>query len=470
MRSSITRGPDNGLTAVRRRSSPIIGVYLLLLLLMFRPMVYPIDPAGYYSWARTILIDGDLNVANEFSHYGVKDVPLTPTGYEHNQWPAGSGILWLPLMLLAHAGTTLAASLGAPIAADGYSWPYVFAASLSSTLAGLAAVLITYALARKLVGNFAALLSSLVVWLATPFVYYQFYEPLFAHANDVLLNALFVIGWWHARQRGDRFAWMVILGLISGLAVWVRVQNAVLLLAVLVEASYDFVVSARHRAWRSGLRQSGLRVAGLVAGFSIFLIPLLIFWHTVYGSWIVNTYQASGGGTFDWRAPHVFDVMISTDRGLFVWAPITLLCLMGVPWLYRTDRRLTALLSGIALLQLYLIGSWSHWEGGAAFGPRFWIGLTPFFTLGLAALFDHLDHAIGAPTSRVALVCMGVLFIAWNSLLMVQYRAAMVAATGPVQLDRMIQNQWLAGQRAAELVVARLEWLRAILGGQAPSS
>jgi hypothetical protein len=469
MTSRVTPDPGGGLVPDRPRFLLIIGIYLLLLIFMFRPMVYPADPIGYYAWGRTVLIDGDLNVANEFAHYDFTDVPLTPTGYTHDQWPAGSGFLWLPLMSLAHGGTTLATRLGAPIAADGYSWPYVLAASLTSTLAGLAAVLITYALARKLFGNFAALLASLVAWLATPLVYYQFYEPLFAHANDVLLYSLFVITWWYARERGYTFTWMATLGLISGLAVWVRAQNVILLLALLLEVGWDFVLGIRHRAWRSSFRKSCLRAAGLVSGFSALLIPLLIFWHTVYGSWIVNTYQATRGGAFDWRAPHVLEVLVSTDRGVFVWAPIIILCVIGVPWLYKADRRLASLLSGIALLQLYLISSWSHWDGGFAFGPRFWIALTPFFTLGLAALVDRLDRGIGASRFRVALVLIGGLFIAWNLLLMVQYCTGMIAKTGQVQLNQMIQNQWIAGKGALELAVERPKWLRAVLSGQTSS-
>ena len=41
-------------------------LYVCLFPPLFRPLVYRIDPAGYYSWARSVLIDGDLNVKNEF--------------------------------------------------------------------------------------------------------------------------------------------------------------------------------------------------------------------------------------------------------------------------------------------------------------------------------------------------------------------------------------------------------------------
>ena len=439
-------------------------LYVCLIPPLFRPLVYRIDPAGYYSWARSVLIDGDLNVKNEFVHFDLdKDTPTTRTGYKHSQWAAGSGFLWLPAMAVADVVVAASNSQGVPIARDGYSWPYVMAAALSSTLAGLGAVLLIYSLARRLFGDFAALLATILIWLATPMVYYQYYEPLFSHASDVLFNALFVVLWWHARQRGYKPNWMFVLGLVGGAAVWLRTQNVILLAVVLLEAGYDLVSSVRHHTWRSSIRPLSFRVLALLGGFLCLFVPQLLFWRTVYGTWIVNTYQATGGGTFDWHARHVLEVLASTDRGVFIWAPITLVCLAGVGWLFRADCRLAVLLSSIALLQLYVIGSWSHWEGGAAFGPRFWIAQAPFFALSLAALVDHMNQRFGGIRLRFVLILVGGLFILWNVLLMLQYVTGMVAATGQVELAKMIENQLVVGSRAVELIAQRLKWFEVAL-------
>ena len=169
------------------------------------------------------------------------------------------------------------------------------------------------------------------------------------------------------------------------------------------------------------------------------------------------------GGVFDWRAKHVLEVLVSTDRGVFVWAPVTLVCLIGVRWLFRADRRLTILLSSAAILQLYVISSWSHWAGGAAFGPRFWIAQVPFFTLSLAALIGYMNRRFGGFHLRFVLVLVGGLFIIWNLLLMLQYVTGMVAATGQVELTKMIENQLAVGSRGVELVAQRLKWFRSLL-------
>ena len=58
---------------------------------------------------------------------------------------------------------------------------------------------------------------------------------------------------------------------------------------------------------------------------------------------------------------------------------------------------------------------------------------------------------------------MGGLFITWNVLLMLQYVTGTVAATGQVDLSKMIENQLLVGSRAVELIFQRLDWFVVML-------
>ena len=134
-----------------------------------------------------------------------------------------------------------------------------------------------------------------------------------------------------------------------------------------MEVGYDLVLGVQRNGWNISVRQTCRRVTPLSIGFALLFVPLMLFWHEIFGAWIVNTYQATGGGIFDWRAGHMLEVLLSTDRGLLVWTPVTLLCIIGVKWLFRADRSLTLLLSGIALLHLYVISSWSAWSGGDSY-------------------------------------------------------------------------------------------------------
>lgn len=419
----------------------LILLYLLLFIPLFRPEVGVSDPTGYYSWARSLLLDGDLALSNEFQHYGMlQSAPLTPTGYLHNQWAAGSAWIWLPLMALVHGLLLAGGAALLDVAVDGYSWPYVWAASFTTTLTGLAALLILFRLARQLFGDSAALLATLGIWLATPLIFYQYHQPLLAHANDALMNAAFVWLWWRARQAHFPPRSLFWLGVVIGAAVWVRTQNGLLLVVAAVDCSAGPLGQLLRRQGGVMWAQLMRRLVALFAGFALLMVPLMLFWRVIYGAWIVNTYTATGGGELQWWAPHWLDVLISSDRGLWTWAPITLLSLLGLRWLFVADARLARLLSLVALSQWYVISSWSYWSGGHAFGPRFWIALTPFWLLTLAAFVAQANRT--ARWVGQSLAVLIVALIGWNILLMLQYSIGLVAPTGEVDLGLMVKNQF----------------------------
>lgn len=418
-------------------------IFLLLLPALFRPYIHGADTVGYYAWLRAAAIEGTLDVRNAFHHYSqefdeaARDVDIhreTPNGYTHNQWAAGSAILWAPSFLSAHAGVRAARVLGADIPADGYSWPYTLAASLSSALCGLIALCLTFLIARHLTGRFPAGLAVIVVWLSTPMVFYMYCHPLMSHANDAFINALFVYAWWRTQDSYSPKAGLA-RGMIAGLATWIRTQNAVLIVILSLEIFADLLIAIRHKC---SIKPVLFRGIAAVSGFLLLFIPLMIFWRVIFGSWMINTYSvAQGPNSLDWRAPNLLNVLFSSNRGLFIWAPITLPAMIGLRWLFKENARLTIILVGVFLSQLYVVSSWFGWSGTVAFGPRFWVAQTIIFALGLAALIK----AIGG--SRVIWIALGSFFIAWNFLLIVQYALGTIPRHGPVDLGLMVRNQFM---------------------------
>src|SRR5207244_471569 len=113
------------------------------------------DEIEYFAYLRSIVFDHDLEFGNEYQHFYAQDPEglagfketflgrLEPTTGRHiNFAPLGSALLWSPFYLLAHAGVILARSMGATIAADGFSRPYVAAVSYASALYGAAGLLL----------------------------------------------------------------------------------------------------------------------------------------------------------------------------------------------------------------------------------------------------------------------------------------------------------------------------------------
>jgi hypothetical protein len=421
----------------------LVLIFLLLFPPLFRPVLHGADTVGYYAWVRSAVIDRTLDVKNTFYHYSnefgethrERDLKRkTATGYAYNQWAAGSSVLWAPGFLIAHAAVKTAGAFGASIPADGFSWPYPLAAGLSTALFGLLALGLTYSIARRLTDRFCAGLAVIVVWLATPMVFYMYSHPLMSHVNDAFVNALFVYVWWKTRDSHSMKAGLA-RGLVAGLATWVRTQDAVLIVILGMETFADLLIAFRNK---SSLKPAFFRGLSTLAGFFVLFAPLLIFWRVLFGSWLMNTYTVTQGSySLDWHRPHVLDVLFSSNRGLFIWAPITLPSLIGLRWLFKENARLAMMLAGMFAAQLYVVSSWFGWSGNVSFGPRLWVAQTVIFALGLAAL----AKTIRGP--KLLYAAIGSAFVLWNFLLIVQYVLETIPRHGRVDLGLMIRNQFM---------------------------
>ena len=174
-----------------------IDTHALSLLLLFALGVQFEDAHGvttdgviYFSQLRSVLFDGDLNVAREFAYLGQPPRP-------YHVVPIGPTIVWVPLYLIV-AGIDIAGrALGFwPEPADpiaiGLSLPYVRAALVSSFAIGAVGL---FAVHRHLRGGFdrgVSFATSALLFSATPLVWYMVYEPSMTHAASFGFVALFV--------------------------------------------------------------------------------------------------------------------------------------------------------------------------------------------------------------------------------------------------------------------------------------
>jgi hypothetical protein len=419
----------------------LIGLWLIGLIVLFKPWVHGTDPVGYYSWLRSAVIDGDLDTTDEYVHYEQDKLDIIfpgPTGYNRNPYAVGSAILWSPFYLVAHLTSAV---LGLPT--DGYAPPYVFAAGIASAIYALIGLWLIYRIAADLFGSRVAAWATVGVWWSTPLLFYMYSHPIMSHANDAFANALFVYVWRRTRPaRSDR-GWLL-LGAALGLAALVRTQNALLVALPLAETIVDWRAARRIRP-RSWLTSVALFVFAALIVFS----PQLIAWQQTYGTIFPGNPYAVYGDTLDFASPHFLDVLLSSARGLFVWSPIVALAVAGLLFhLWRVERTLGFALTLGWLAQVYLVGSWSAWSAAASFGQRFMINGTPVYILGLAAWLARLQQRIDWKPIGAAVV----LFIAWNLLLMAQYIVELIPRAGPVDLGQMIANQF----RVIGVVVDRL--------------
>src|SRR5271165_4671849 len=140
--------------AQQRPFERILLVIFLLTLPLLNPWVRG-DGVGYYAYARAPLVEHSLDFthdyqsANDSFREGRCDENGQPrkefrtrTGHLDNHFTVGPAMLWSPFLLAAHAGVLLARAMGAHVAADGFSLPYLFAMAIGTLLYGFLALLL----------------------------------------------------------------------------------------------------------------------------------------------------------------------------------------------------------------------------------------------------------------------------------------------------------------------------------------
>lgn len=408
---------------------------LLLACLLTLPLVSPkfrgADEIEYFSYLRSLVFDGDLDFANEYTHFyeidpqglhGFKATFLdrreTLTGRPINFAPLGSALLWSPFYLVAHAGVLAARALGAGVAADGFSPPYLYAAALGSACCGWAGLLLLHALLRRAarVDDPAAAAAVLALAWGSPVLYYLTVAPGFSHAASLFTVSL-LLGLWLLR-RDDGLARWAAIGAAGGLGALVREQELLFLAAPGLELAWRALV-------RRDLARSLARGALMTACALLAFAPQLLAYRALNGRFGPSTLVQR---KMNWASPHFFEVLVDPGHGLFVWCPLLLLATLGLVVAWRRAAAADAgapvpprlVVAGLALalvLQVWINGAVESWSQAGAFGSRRFVSATPVFAWGLAAL---LAWAAERGVRRAALATV-LLAVWWNVSLMVQF-------------------------------------------------
>ena len=451
----------------RQRGVLIIVVLWLSVLPIGLFRVYATDEVQYFAYLRSVYFDGDLDFANEYRHFAdigianndpaifnalLKEYPEDPslnpiTGKYRNVAPVGAAILWAPFFVVADGLVRLGNALGGATPADGYSQPYIFAVCLASAFYTLLGLVLAYRLARRWAGDWAATLSTLAIWLASPLVWYTYIQMPWSHGPGMAMVALFLTIWLGppaertlAEQRSQRSIrrWLA-LAAVGGLMVLVREQLGLFLLLPAIEglvAYWGFLkAGSRGEMGRLVVRHS--LFLGL---FMLILVPQLVAYRILYG-------QPRPSGTVSGKLNLIsykfFHTLFDPQRGAFVWSPILAIALVGLVFLWRRDRLLTILLVGGFLAQNYINGAFgTTWHLAGSFGFRRLLECTPIFVVGLALLIERLHW----PRTVVAMLALA--FILWNGGLIIQATVSNPAIKVGLRWDTMLESQFEAPRRA----------------------
>jgi hypothetical protein len=318
---------------------------------------------GYFGfmYLRAIFFEHTLDMKSVLPEY----LPYFSTGGPHhampNRCPFGPVLVWAPFYLVAVGIAKLLAALhfirplkgGEPF----FAW-FTGLGTLGLTLVGYRA---TYVLLLRYSSRTAARIGSAVAVWATPIAWYAVTQPAYQHGLAFGLVALLVER-WDARLGDADWRRFAVLGLIGGLAMEMRAQEALFVLLPGGEALYHVVRGPDRRRWF--LAGAVLAAAALVA-----FAPQIAVWHYYTGQF--RTVQVE---PLRWSEPFILVALFSTRGGLFPWSPIAYVATAGLLVSSRSNgkgaRRLAWSLAALFFVEIYVVASAWVVTSGYAYGAR----------------------------------------------------------------------------------------------------
>jgi hypothetical protein len=398
---------------VSRKSAAAFLVAGALTLALVSTKIRGADEIQYFSHLRSWVFDRDLDFGNEYDRFyranptGLASFRETfldrrepGTGRPINFAPIGAAVVWSPFYLLAHA-LVIRGLLPGP--ADGFSPVYQGAVAYGSALLAILGFFLAFTALKRYLGvsEGLSLLSVLAVWFGTPAFYYMTVAPAFAHAPSIFAVSLLFFAWLRARETDHVFDW-VLVGLAGGLAMLIREQDALFLIAPALDLGLRLI--------KGNIKQVLERGAAAIGAAGIVFSPQFLAYRALNGTFGPTRLVQR---KMDFAAPHVLDVLVDPGHGLLLWTPLLIVAFLG---LLRALPRLgwRGVVIALALLaQVYINGSVLSWHQAGAFGSRRFVDSTVLFVIGFA-------FGLMAVTPRTQKIVVA-LAIWWNVSLMVQF-------------------------------------------------
>jgi hypothetical protein len=215
---------------------------------------------------------------------------------------------------------------------------------------------------------------------------YYAYTVQIVGMNHIPLFFVSALCLWAADNWAKRGRWqdLSLLAMGLGLAVVLRPTELVmviLLLAVLplIKREQGTILPFLQARW-------GQILIAVAVGLAV-VLPQILYWWAATGKLVHYSYQ---GEYFDFANPHLRKGLFSYRKGLYVYAPLMLLGVVGLPFLLRRSKAIGAVILLYLLANVYIILSWSAWAYGGSFGARSMIQSFAFWAIPMAAFFDAL--------------------------------------------------------------------------------
>lgn len=388
------------------------------------------DAISYYAYLPAAFIYQDLSLQFvDTAPDGVKEkiwYGETPTGKRVIKTTCGLSMLYAPFFFAAHAY----AKLSDRYAANGYTLPYRFGLIVSSIFffsMGL------YFLRRTLslfFSNQVTILTCFIVALGTNLFYYTTTEPSYSHAYSFSLFAAFIY-FSITFFKTPILKYAVFLGLLLGSISLIRPTNIIIVLFLIfwdVKSIADF----KNRI-QFFLLNYKLVLVMMMCTFIIW-VPQLIYWKTLAGNWLYNSYGTTE--RFFFNDPKVIKVLFSYRKGWLLYTPVMAFALAGIFILRKTFKSFFVPVLLFICLNIYIISSWWSWWYGGSFGLRSMVDCYALMAIPLAALLSYTKQKNKIAFSVLSAILIILVF--FQQFQTAQYRS------GAIHWDSMSKEAYWA--------------------------
>lgn len=179
----------------------------------------------------------------------------------------------------------------------------------------------------------------------------------------------------------------VLLGLITGLIGLVRLPD---LLLAIFPVAWNFTVYGGLISKIRFFMRTHWKTLIATAVAILTLSPQLLYWKTVSGHWLINSYANNPGEGFDWFTPYTIEVLFSFRKGWLLYTPIMLFAVAGF-FCWRRHNRGQALAGLFTfLLFLYVVSCWTTWWYAESFSQRALVDIYPLLGIALGYFLTWL--------------------------------------------------------------------------------
>lgn len=377
----------------------------------FRPIVRS-DGSGYYAYLPQIFIYDDNRyhfiekMVNRYPDAKMGEFGNLPEDRNGrvNKYFVGVAICQSPFFLAAHW------LHGPEFPSDGYSFPYQRAVAIGAMCYLLLGLWLTYLILLhfRITPWFAAVACG-VIALGTTLLYYNVNDPLTAHGYSFAAISFFVYSLIRWRETCT-LKWLLLVSFSFAMVILLRPSNGIVFLLYFaffanLKESWQFLVTNLFKKVK-------------------YLIPTVLVFAAVIGLQIINVYYQTGKIGFNiyqnesfsnWNKPPFIDVLFGFRKGLFIYAPITFISLLGYIFLWKKHKSASKIILVFLLVFTYVTASWWNWWYGGSLGMRPFVDVSLLFILGLAFLFQFLK-----PWLKIALIPIVAFCIYFHFILTIQ--------------------------------------------------